>query len=335
MPDRIRMLVVGVGRGRDHLQSLVDLPEQFGVAGVVARSVDRAAKALEELNLPTDLAYASYDEALANAECDGVMIATWARTHAELVEQALRARKHVLVEKPFTVRLDAAERLLDIADAGDLKIVVTQQFRYMPGQRMVRRLLSEGAYGEPQTGHVLTYKARHGEYADSPYSQLWQMTVHEVDSVTAMMNQPVVEVYGHPYRPPATTWKRESTVTAELRFENGCRMVMVSTSDARAASFEFRVECAEGAVVYRNIGGFGRVEELRIAQDRESGLQLSPIDVGQSQSSLDQQVAAGFAAWVRGGAEPETSGRNNLQVLRVLDGIIRSAETSRPVKLAV
>ena len=128
------------------------------------------------------------------------MIATWARTHAELVEQALRAGKHVLVEKPFTVELEAAKRLVDLADASDLKIVVTQQFRYMPGQRTVRRLMSAGAYGEPQTGHVLTYKARDGEYPDSPYSQLWQMTVHEVDSLTAMMDQPVVEVYGHPYR---------------------------------------------------------------------------------------------------------------------------------------
>ena len=330
MADRIRMIVVGVGRGRDHLKSFVDLPGQFEVVGVVARNADRAAKALEEVNLPAGLAYTSYDEALAKTECDGVMIATWARTHAELVEQALRADKHVLVEKPFTVDFEAARNLVDVADARDLKIVVTQQFRYMPGQRTVRRLMSAGACGEAQTGHVLTYKARHAEYPDSPYSQLWQMTVHEVDSLIAMMNQPVVEVYGHPYRPPATTWKRESTVTAELMFENGCRMVMVSTSDARAALFEFRVECARAALVYRNPNGFGRDEELYLSESREIGLQPLPIDADQDPSPLDRQVAAGFAAWVRGGPEPETSGRNNLQVLSVLDGIIRSGQGSQP-----
>ena len=335
MAERIRMIVVGASRGLGHLQSFIDLPERFEVVGLVDLDADRLGAGLELFELPANLGYTSYDEALANAGCDGVMIATWAQTHGELVEQALHAGKHVLVEKPLAVDLEVAQHLVDSAAKRGLKIAVVQQRRYMPGQRTMRRLLSAGTYGEPQTGHVLTYKARRGEYPDSPYSQLWQMTVHEVDSLIAMMNQPVVEVYGYPYRPPATTWKRESTVTAELKFRNGCRMVMVSTSEARTASFEFRAECERAALVYRGVGGFGRDEELYAGEDRESGLQPIPIDPDQDPSPLDRQVAASFAAWVCGGPEPETSGPNNLQVLSVLDGIIRSGETGVPVKLAV
>ena len=280
------------------------------------------------------MGYHSFDAALAKTGCDGVMIATWARTHAELIEKALQAGKHVLVEKPFTVELESARRLLDSAESRGLKIAVTQQWRYLPGQRTVRRLLAEDACGTPQTGHILSYKARGGEYPDSPYSQLWQMTVHEVDSLIAMMNQPVAEVHGHAYRPPATTWKREAAVTAELTFANGCRLVMLSTSDARTPWFEFRVECARAALVYRGRGGFGVEEELYLGEDRQSGLRPVAIDADLDRSPLDRQVASGFAAWVQGGPEPETSGRNNLQVLSVLDGIIRSGAANRPVKLA-
>ncbi len=335
MAERIRMIVAGAGRGRSHLRSFIELPAQFEVVGLVDLDPGRVAAALENFGLPAGLGYNSLDEALAKTDCDGVMIATWARTHAGLIEKALQAGKHVLVEKPFTVELESARRLLDSAESRGLKIVVTQQWRYLPGQRTVRRLLGADACGTAQMGHIYSYKARGGEYPDSPYSQLWQMTVHEVDSLIAMMNQPVVEVYGHAYRPPATTWKREAAVTAELTFENGCRMVMVSTSDARTSWFEFRVECTRASLVYRGQGGFGVEEELYLGEDRQDGLRPVAIDEDLDRSPLDRQVASGFAAWVQGGPEPETSGRNNLQVLSVLDGIIRSGATNQPVKLAL
>jgi hypothetical protein len=41
-------------------------------------------------------------------------------------------------------------------------------------------------------------------------------------------------------------------------------------------------------------------------------------------ASLDKKVAEGFATWVQGGPEPETSGQKNLQVLGVLDALLRS-----------
>ena len=102
------------------------------------------------------MAYTSYPDALEQgSDCDGVMIATWARTHDELVEAAIEADKHVMVEKPFTLELAPAKRLTEMAEARDLKIVVTQQWRYLPGQRTVRRLMKEGGLWRATDGtHV-------------------------------------------------------------------------------------------------------------------------------------------------------------------------------------
>jgi predicted dehydrogenase len=336
MTDRLRMIVVGVGRGRAHLRSFLALPDAFEVAGLVDLDEERLENALGEHELSPDLGYTSYDEALARSGCDGVMVATWARSHAALIEQALNAGKHVLVEKPFTIELADACRLLEMAEAKELKIVVIQQWRFLPGQRTVRRLMSSLEYGQPQEGHLLCYKARGSEYPDSPHSQLWQMTVHEIDSLISMMNQPVVEVYGHSFRPPETTWKRESTATAELRFRNGCRVVMVSTSDARIGSCEFRAECERAALVYRISAPFGGEESLFVGENRESGLLPVAIDEGPRESRfLDRRIAAGFGDWVQGGPEPETSGRNNLQVLGVLDALMRSGVSGRAIEVEV
>ena len=336
MADRLGMIVVGAGRGRAHLRSCLTLSDRFDVVGLVDIDPARLQQALDEFGLPESLGYTSFDDALADATCDAVVIATWARTHEQLVEQALVAGKHVLVEKPFTSTLAAAQELLELPESRELKIVVTQQWRYLAGQRTVRRLMTEGAFGEPQTGHTLRYKARGGEYPDSPQSQLWQQTVHDVDSLIAMMNQPVVEVYGHIYRPPATTWNRESTATAELTFQNGCRMALVSTSDARVDTTEMRVECARAAVRYHRTSAGGHTEELVERGDGEPGFEPVPCDDGPSETAdLDRRVAASFADWVSGGPEPETSGRNNLQVLAVLDGLMQSGATGARVTIAV
>ena len=332
MADRIRIVIVGAGRGRSHLRSVRGLPEQYEVAGVVDLDTERLRKLCVEEELAPDLAYGSLEEALAATACDAVVVATWARTHEALVEQALEAGAHVLVEKPFTLTLASARRLLSVAAARARKIVVVQQWRYLPGQRTMRRLLRERRWGQPQVGHLLSYKARGGEYPDSPHSQLWQMTVHEVDSLLAMMGEPVAAVSGHSYRPPATTWRREATATAELTLRSGCRVALVSTSDARINSLELRVECERGALRYRNSRSFGGDELLEVATPEDPRWQPLAIDPAPS-LTLDQQVAAGFAGWIDGGPEPETSGRHNLEVLGALDALLESGRSGRQVRV--
>lgn len=331
---RLRTLIVGAGRGRAHVRSLRALPERYAVAGVVDLDAERLRRLCAEEGLAPELAYGSLGAALAAGSCDAVVVATWARTHEELVEQALAAGAHVLVEKPFTLTLASARRLLAVAAQRARKIAVVQQWRYLPGQRTVRRLLVERRWGQPQVGHLLSYKARGGEYPDSPHSQLWQMTVHEVDSLLAMMGEPVAAVSGHSYRPPATAWRRESTATAELTLRSGCRVALVSTSDARINSLELRVECERGALRYRNSRSFGGAELLEAATPESAEWQPQAIDPAPA-LSLDQQVAAGFADWIDGGPEPETSARRNLQVLGVLDALLESGRSGRQVPVGV
>ena len=115
MAYRIRTAIVGAGRGRSHLRSMRALAEQYELAAVVDLDPARLGKLCAEEELPEEIAYDSLEAALAATACDAVVVATWARTHEELVEQALQAGTHVLVEKPFTSTLDSARRLLELA----------------------------------------------------------------------------------------------------------------------------------------------------------------------------------------------------------------------------
>ena len=326
METPLKIAVVGAGRGRSQVRSIQALPELFQLVAWVDINLPLLHERIDEAGLSRNLASGSLQETLDEQEVDAVVVATWARTHELLVGQALDAGKHVLVEKPYTLTLPAARTLQDKANAAGLRVVVNQQWRYMPGQRTMRRLIAQRAHGEPQVGHMVTYKPRGGEYPDSEHSQLWQMTVHEIDSVISMMGQPIVEVAGHSFRPPATTWNRESTATAELTFESGARVAMVSTSDSRQGAHEFRIECSQDALVYRNTHGFGGVEQI-LAGSGE--LQNVPIDGGDERPPLDVIVMRSWGNWIQGGPEPETSGLQNLQIIGALDALLQSTLTGK------
>ena len=112
--------------------------------------------------------------------------------------------------------------------------------------------------------------------------------------------------------------------------------MIVSTSDARANSNEFRAECEGGAIVLRNTRAFSGTETLLISTGRDTELCEAEIDLGFSDTrQLDQHVAATFADWVNGGLEPETSGRNNLQILATLNAIIESGVSGQAVSVEV
>lgn len=336
MAEPLKAVVVGAGRGRSHVQSIQRLLGLFELVAWVDLDATRLRERIDEAGLPTTIASTSLTDTLEQTKCDVVVVATWARTHEAIVGQAIDAEKHILVEKPYALTLATSRALQARATEAGLRVVVNQQWRYKPGQRAVRKLLTEQTYGEPQVGHLATYKARGSEYPDSEHSQLWQMTVHEIDSVISMMGQPITTVSGHSFRPPSTTWTRESSATAELTFQNGARVAMISTSDARVNWHEFRIECERGTIVYRNTQGFGGYESIFVGTDRDVGLE--PMDFNDQKTTtadIDAHVMEGWARWINGGVEPETSGPENLHVIGALDALLESTSSGRSVSIEI
>lgn len=87
-------------------------------------------------------------ELLADVRLDGVIIATPASTHAALVEQALRLGKHVLCEKPLTLRATDSASLAALAQAQDRLLMVGHTFLFNSGIRQLKKYLLAGELGQ-------------------------------------------------------------------------------------------------------------------------------------------------------------------------------------------
>lgn len=126
----LKTLVVGCGNmGGSHARAYYG-NSGFELVGVVDRSPEARAKLCAEIGDPPQ--FDDYESALAETKPDVVCIATYPETHADFCENALRAGCHVFVEKPLAPTVEQAERVVQVAQAANRKVVVGYILRVHP-----------------------------------------------------------------------------------------------------------------------------------------------------------------------------------------------------------
>ena len=104
--------------------------------------------------------YGSYGAAIDDPGVDAVVIAVPPRFHLDLTLHALRAGKHVLVEKPAYPRTEDYEAAVEARDRARRVVLVGENDHYKPLAVRLRRLLAEGAIGEMVFAHFTTLVKR-------------------------------------------------------------------------------------------------------------------------------------------------------------------------------
>jgi predicted dehydrogenase len=111
---------------------------------------DERAQRLAQLQsrYPSVAALTGWRDLVADPHIDLVAIATPVCTHFELAMAAIRARKHVLIEKPIASSSDEALRLIEEADRQKVVLMVDHTFIYTGAVRKIKELISNGSLGE-------------------------------------------------------------------------------------------------------------------------------------------------------------------------------------------
>jgi predicted dehydrogenase len=138
--------VVGAGYWGPNLVRNFQRSEDWRLAAVCDLDV---AKARSLVAGQSDVrCVASVDEVLAMDDVDAVAIATPARTHQPLAVAALRAGKHVLVEKPLADSTARGLEMVDVAAANDLVLMADHTYCYTPAVMKIRELVADGMLGD-------------------------------------------------------------------------------------------------------------------------------------------------------------------------------------------
>eukprot|EP00747_Dinoflagellata_sp_TGD_P182013 gnl/TRDRNA2_/TRDRNA2_36074_c0_seq1.p1 gnl/TRDRNA2_/TRDRNA2_36074_c0~~gnl/TRDRNA2_/TRDRNA2_36074_c0_seq1.p1 ORF type:complete len:409 (-),score=66.64 gnl/TRDRNA2_/TRDRNA2_36074_c0_seq1:95-1138(-) len=129
----------------DFVQALRSSPKCV-ITGVAARSLDSAEKFAVANKIPT--AYGSYEELAAATDVDIVYIGTIHPTHKKLALMAMNAGKHVLCEKPMTLRRADTAELIAVAKEKDVLLAEAHMTRYFPVVVQAREIIASGGIGD-------------------------------------------------------------------------------------------------------------------------------------------------------------------------------------------
>lgn len=144
MEGKLRIAIAGAGFGEKYLIGLLPNPE-VEVVGVYSRRQERAAAMADRYHLPFHTRH--YPELLQAPRLDAVAVVTPNSTHTEFVLAALRARKHVICDKPLALNSAEGAELRQFADAVGVRHVTFVPYRFSPASLVMKRAMTEGKVG--------------------------------------------------------------------------------------------------------------------------------------------------------------------------------------------
>lgn len=183
--DPVKLGVIGTGgMGTGHMEALVNAAKEgranvrvVALADVCQpRMMDARMKAEAVQGPGTVELYGDYRALLSRGDLHGVVIASPEHWHARMAEDAILSGKDVYVEKPMTLRLKEALRLMDVVEAHfKVRCNVGTQYVMVPSYTEAKGLIAKGAIGKPvwsQTSYCRNSKE--GEWLYYAIDPRWQ-----------------------------------------------------------------------------------------------------------------------------------------------------------------
>lgn len=147
-PIKTGLLSFGMSGRLFHAPFIAEL-DRFEFVGVVERSKKEAQK-----YYPNIISYDSVEDMLDNPEIELVIVNTPSNTHFEISKQALRAGKHILVEKPFVATSDEGKELFALGRNLNRKVLVYQNRRWNSDFYSVKDVIESKKLGDLIEIHI-------------------------------------------------------------------------------------------------------------------------------------------------------------------------------------
>ena len=167
---------------------------------------------------PGSKLYRSVEELCADKTLQLIIVNTPTHLHFEQVKLALQSGKHVLVEKPFTIKVKEAEELIDLAKKQGLQLTIYQNRRYDGDYRAVKKVVEEKLLGDLREVEIRydrfrpKYSGKQHKEGDLPGAGIiFDLSPHLVDQS--------LQLFGWPKSLFADVWKMRDDVKAKDYFE--------------------------------------------------------------------------------------------------------------------
>lgn len=243
MTDKIKIGIIGTGYIGNVHGRIYSREERAEIAALYDIIPERAEKTAKSIG---GKVCSSREELLDN--CDAVLVCAPNKTHTEIASAAVAAGKHVFCEKPFSIGIDDARKLLKIANGGSGVFQVGHNRRFAPVYEKLKSLVAE------DRAHSAHIKMNRGELKNPVWTGdvnvtggfLYETTIHLFDMMRFQFGE-IEELiaYGSQHEYPEI-----DEFSILFKFKSGFHCTFASSSDA---SWHFPFERIEVFCHHRTI----------------------------------------------------------------------------------
>ncbi len=343
----LRVAILGVGwAGTRHVRAIRELVnsgrrDDILVDCLVDNDVEFLQKKAAVLGI--EKTYPDYQAALNDSVVNAVSICLPHRLHCPVAIEAVRAGKHVLVEKPMALTVADATRMIEAAESQGVALYVAENESYSAASCMLREIVQTGRYIGELTGAALARGFRAPDYGYSG-RRAWLSTpelggtghwmlqgVHSMAQLRFILGE-VAIVYLREHK--ASSFRRqdvEGTLSGLLTLGSGLHVSILQTAETRLAhSLRGYTLYGDQGVVRSGREGIEVFSQVLDPDERPVCLPYPAVSLSPYAAEMDA-----FADYVEGRRAGPTTGRSERRSLAIIEAGYASLESGAPVNLRV
>jgi predicted dehydrogenase len=342
----INVAIVGTGSiAESHIEAFLTLKDKCKLVAFAARNPENAREKARKFNLDLEVVD-TYNQLLSREDIQLVSICTPPYNHAEMAIEFLKAKKHVILEKPMALSLEQCDEMIKAAEENNRILSVVAQNRFTDEVIRVKRILEEGLIGKILHVQVDALSWRGLQYFDMWWRGTWEkegggctmnQAIHHIDILNWFMGMPeeVTAIMGNVAHHNS---ELEDISIAFLKYANGAisqitssivhhgeeKQIVIQGEKARV-SFPWKVYASKAKET-----GFPERDE---SFERELQEFYDSIDIIEN-NRFEGQIKDVLEA-VETGSKPLVSAFDGRNAVEVVSAIYKAASTKQTVKLPI
>jgi len=324
----MKVAVVGCGMGKAHALSFAKMPgvELVGVCDINSELAEAVAKKAGTS------AFTSFDEMAASVDFEAVSIAVPSFLHKELVKQAAEAGKHVICEKPISLRLEDAEEMIRCCEANGVRLFIAHVVRFFPEYAQIKQQIDAGQIGKVGVAHARRVGGHPGHAkswfkdADKSGGVIVDVMLHDIDFMRWTLGE-VKSVYAMNKCDESMDY---ALVT--LVFESGA-VANLEAFWGYPGSFRYSTEFAGSKGLLQSDSTRSQSLHIRKTVQQDNGQKV--VEIPQSPGYRDPYYIEleHFITCIREGAEPIVTAYDACKALEIANAALESVRTGKAVIL--
>ncbi|MCJ0925881.1 Gfo/Idh/MocA family oxidoreductase [Mammaliicoccus sciuri] len=331
---KINYGLIGAGRmGSFHGTTIAQKLNNANLIAIADPFKENADKLAEKLGVKTT--YSDPEELLNNPEIDAVVIATPAKTHAQLVIKAAQAKKNIFCEKPMAITLDECDEAINAVKSNNVKLQIGFNRRFVKSFKAGHDEIENNNIGTPQLLRSITRDPKLANAEAIPEWTIFKETlIHDFDTLNYMNSE------AEPYEVFAAA---DALIRPDLKDKGllDTSVVTIKYTNNAIATAEANFQAVYGYDVRGEVfGSEGMITMGDVSLTNMKRFTKNGINIETSRQDTDLLHDAyveelfDFSECIINDSETRSNGQDAKKALSIALACIESFKQNKPIKIS-